>query len=198
MVLYGDAAFFRCAALAPWRYGHGLHFPLILDGATGTELQRRGYTGDISMEQWTLAHPDCIRELQRGYVDAGSRVLYTPTWRQRRQAGSPRRDGRCGGVQPPSGGPKPGGCRRQSAGGRRHGPHGLFLPPLGDASFQQLVDAYAQQVAGLEEAEVDLYVIETMISCPTPGPRCWPSAPSPTSRSLSPSPATERPQHLWH
>ena len=52
-----------------------LRFPLILDGATGTELQRCGYTGDISMEQWTLAHPDCIRELQRGYVDAGSRVL---------------------------------------------------------------------------------------------------------------------------
>ena len=57
-----------------------LRFPLILDGATGTELQRRGYTGDISMEQWTLAHPDSIRELQRGYVDAGSRVLYTPTF----------------------------------------------------------------------------------------------------------------------
>ena len=57
-----------------------LRFPLILDGATGTELQRRGYTGDISIEQWTLAHPDCIRELQRGYVDAGSQVLYTPTF----------------------------------------------------------------------------------------------------------------------
>lgn len=57
-----------------------LRFPLILDGATGTELQRRGYTGDISMEKWTLAHPDCILELQRGYVDAGSQVLYTPTF----------------------------------------------------------------------------------------------------------------------
>ena len=43
-------------------------------------------------------------------------------------------------------------------------PTGLFLPPLGDASFRQLMDAYAQQVAGLEEAGVDLYVIETMIS----------------------------------
>ena len=37
-----------------------LRFPLILDGATGTELQKRGYTGDVSAEQWVLAHPDSI------------------------------------------------------------------------------------------------------------------------------------------
>ena len=33
-----------------------LRFPLILDGATGTELQKRGYTGDVCAEQWTLDH----------------------------------------------------------------------------------------------------------------------------------------------
>lgn len=38
-----------------------LRFPLILDGATGTELQKRGYTGDVSAEQWTLSHPEAIR-----------------------------------------------------------------------------------------------------------------------------------------
>ena len=35
-----------------------IRFPLILDGATGTELQKRGYGGDVSAEQWTLEHPD--------------------------------------------------------------------------------------------------------------------------------------------
>lgn len=142
-----------------------LRFPLILDGATGTELQRRGYTGDISMEQWTLAHPDCIRELQRGYVDAGSRVLYTPTFggnAVRLAAHGVTEDvaayNRCLAA-----------LTREAAGDKAlvagdMAPTGLFLPPLGDASFRQLVDAYAQQVAGLEEAGVDLYVIETMIS----------------------------------
>ena len=57
-----------------------LHFPLILDGATGTELQKRGYTGDVSAEQWVLAHPDSILSIQRDYVAAGSQVLYTPTF----------------------------------------------------------------------------------------------------------------------
>lgn len=142
-----------------------LRFPLILDGATGTELQRRGYTGDISMEQWTLAHPDCILELQRGYVDAGSQVLYTPTF-----GGNAVRlaaHGVTGDVAAYN--RRLAALTREAAGGRAlvagdMAPTGLFLPPLGDASFQQLVDAYAQQVAGLEEAGVDLYVIETMIS----------------------------------
>ena len=43
-----------------------LHFPLILDGATGTELQKRGYTGDVSAEQWVLAHPDRSEERRVG------------------------------------------------------------------------------------------------------------------------------------
>ena len=57
-----------------------LHFPLLLDGATGTELQKRGCTGEVCFEQWTLEHPEDILEIQRGYVKAGSQVLYTPTF----------------------------------------------------------------------------------------------------------------------
>ena len=62
-----------------------IRFPLILDGATGTELQKRGYGGDVSAEQWTLEHPDVIVGIQRGYVAAGSQVLYTPTFGANRQ-----------------------------------------------------------------------------------------------------------------
>lgn len=144
-----------------------LRFPLILDGATGTELQRCGYTGDISMEQWVLAHPDCIRELQRGYVDAGSRVLYTPTF-----GGNAVRLAAHGVMEDVAAyNRRLAALTREAAGDKAlvagdMAPTGLFLPPLGDASFRQLVDAYAQQVAGLEEAGVDLYVIETMISLP--------------------------------
>ena len=38
------------------------HFPILLDGATGTELQKRGYRGGISAEQWVLEHPDAIAD----------------------------------------------------------------------------------------------------------------------------------------
>lgn len=43
-------------------------------------------------------------------------------------------------------------------------PTGLFLAPLGEASFEDLVDIYTEQAAGLEAAGVDLYVIETMMT----------------------------------
>lgn len=62
-----------------------IRFPLILDGATGTELQKRGYTGESCAEQWVLEHPESILEVQRAYVAAGSKILYSPTFGANRQ-----------------------------------------------------------------------------------------------------------------
>ena len=71
-----------------------IQFPLILDGATGTELQKRGFTGDVSAEEWVLAHPEDIADIQRGYVQAGSQVLYCPSfaksWRSMGSSTKPR------------------------------------------------------------------------------------------------------------
>ena len=62
-----------------------IRFPFFLDGATGTELQKRGYQGDVSAEQWVLEHPEAIIEIQRAYVAAGSQVVYAPTFGANRQ-----------------------------------------------------------------------------------------------------------------
>lgn len=142
-----------------------LHFPLILDGATGTELQKRGYTGDVCAEQWTLEHPEAIIDIQRGYVDSGSQVLYTPTF------GANRRKLEEHGIfnRTEDYNRRLAALSEQAAGGRalRAGdlsPTGAFLAPLGDVSFEELVDIYTQQAAGLESAGVDLFVIETMMT----------------------------------
>ena len=42
----------------------------ILDGATGTELMKRGMPAGACPETWILEHPDAIRELQRAYAGA--------------------------------------------------------------------------------------------------------------------------------
>ena len=142
-----------------------LRFPLILDGATGTELQKRGYTGDVSAEQWVLAHPDSILSIQRDYVAAGSQVLYTPTF-----GGNAVKLAEHGVTEDTAAyNRRLADLSRQAADGKALlagdlSPTGLFLAPLGSASFDQLVDAYAQQAAGLEAAGVDLYVIETMMT----------------------------------
>ena len=57
-----------------------LKYPLILDGATGTELQKCGYTNDVCAEAWTLEHPDAIVEIQKNYILAGTQMVYTPTF----------------------------------------------------------------------------------------------------------------------
>ena len=142
-----------------------IRFPLILDGATGTELQKHGYAGDVSAEQWTLAHPDILREIQRGYVAAGSQVLYTPTFGANRQKLEER------GIfnRTANFNRRLAALSREAADGRAWiagdlAPTGLFLAPLGEASFEDLVDIYTEQAAGLEAAGVDLFVIETMMT----------------------------------
>ena len=52
----------------------------ILDGATGSNLMKAGMPRDCSVELWVLEHPDAILDLQRRYYEAGSRIVYAPTF----------------------------------------------------------------------------------------------------------------------
>ena len=129
-----------------------LHFPLLLDGATGTELQKRGCTGDVCFEQWTLEHPEDILEIQRNYVKAGSQVLYTPTF------GANRRRLESHGIfnRTAEFNRRLAALSAQAAEGRALcagdlSPTGAFLPPLGNAAFEELEDIYAEQAAALED-----------------------------------------------
>ena len=54
--------------------------PVLLDGATGSNLQKAGMPRGCCTETWVLEHPQALLDLQRRYVEAGSRVLYAPTF----------------------------------------------------------------------------------------------------------------------
>mgnify|MGYP002510100796 CR=1 FL=1 len=54
--------------------------PLILDGATGSNLQKVGMPRGCCTEQWILEHPKALTDLQADYVEAGSQILYAPTF----------------------------------------------------------------------------------------------------------------------
>ena len=53
---------------------------LLLDGATGSNLQKAGMPRGCCSEEWILAHPEALVALQRRYAEAGSRILYAPTF----------------------------------------------------------------------------------------------------------------------
>jgi 5-methyltetrahydrofolate--homocysteine methyltransferase len=51
-----------------------------LDGATGSNLQKAGMPRGCCTERWILEHPDALTALQRRYVEAGSQIIYAPTF----------------------------------------------------------------------------------------------------------------------
>ena len=53
---------------------------LLLDGATGTELQRRGLPSGVCPEAWCVDHPEVIQAIHRAYADAGADIVYACTF----------------------------------------------------------------------------------------------------------------------
>lgn len=53
---------------------------LLLDGATGSNLMLAGMPRGCCTEEWILEHPKALLELQSGYAQAGSQILYAPTF----------------------------------------------------------------------------------------------------------------------
>lgn len=51
-----------------------------LDGATGSNLQKAGMPRGCCTEKWILENPQALIDLQRRYADAGSQILYAPTF----------------------------------------------------------------------------------------------------------------------
>ena len=54
--------------------------PLLLDGATGSNLQKAGMPKGCCTEEWVLANPEALIKLQRAYAEAGSHIIYAPTF----------------------------------------------------------------------------------------------------------------------
>ena len=53
---------------------------LFLDGATGTNLMKAGMPAGVCPEAWILEHKDVMRKLQSSYAEAGSNIVYAPTF----------------------------------------------------------------------------------------------------------------------
>ncbi len=140
--------------------------PLILDGATGTEMVKHGYSIGSSLEKWILEHPEHLIELQRGYISAGSDLIYAPTFGANRVL--LQKYGLGGSVREMN--LRLAGLSLEASEGRVPvggdiAPAGEALEPFGDAKFEELVEVYSEQVKALEEAGVGFYAVETQLSC---------------------------------
>ena len=141
---------------------------LCLDGATGTNLMAAGMPLGVCPEQWILEHPEILIQLQISFLEAGTNIVYAPTFtcnriklreyhledktiemNQNLVRLSREAVRRCNG-------------RGYVAGDMTMTGRQLF--PIGDLQFEELVEVYKEQAKALLDAGVDLIVVETMMS----------------------------------
>lgn len=139
--------------------------PVILDGATGSNLQNAGMPVGVCPEQWILEHPQTMIDLQRAYVEAGTQILLAPTFTANRikleEYGLADKLVEMN-QQLVS-------ISKEAAGGKALVAGditmtGQQLYPMGELQFEELVDIYKEQVKVVADAGVDLFIIETMMS----------------------------------
>lgn len=139
--------------------------PLILDGATGTNLIKAGMPSGICVEKWVLEHPQVIKDLQKAYIAAGSNVITAPTFEANRYKLS--RYGLQDKVDEFNKElvmlSKEASENRAAVAGNM-APTGLFVEPFGDETFDGLIDIFREQAMALKEAGVDYIACETFMS----------------------------------
>jgi len=136
--------------------------PVILDGAWGTQLQRRGLPVGGCPDEWNLSHPEKVEEVARAYVEAGSQIILTNTFGS--NAVTLERYGLADRVEAINRAGVE--ISRRAAAGRAKvfasiGPSGVMLM-MGDKTPDQLRMAFAVQAEALAQAGADGLVIETM------------------------------------
>lgn len=138
---------------------------LYLDGATGSNLMKAGMPVGVCPESWILEHEDALLNLQKAYADAGSDIVYAPTFTANRiKLAEYGLEDRIEEINT-----KLVKLSKQAVGDNvlvagDLTMTGKQLKPMGPLDFEELVDVYKEQIRYLDAAGVDLLVIETMMS----------------------------------
>lgn len=136
--------------------------PVVGDGAMGTMLQAQGLQAGACPELWNVENPKAIRAVHAAYIEAGSRMIGTNTFGGNRikleaYGLSDRvRELNFAGVA----------LAREAAGPDNFvaasiGPTGKFLEPLGDMTFDEAADIFAEQAQAQADAGADAILMET-------------------------------------
>jgi 5-methyltetrahydrofolate--homocysteine methyltransferase len=153
-------------ASAAWRALLAEGGPILADGAMGTMLFSNGLQFGDPPEVWNETQPEVIRRIQRGYIDAGSRILLTNTFGGNRlRLGLHRLDKRVAEINQTAAILLR--TEVDLAGGHALvagdiGPTGAIMAPVGTLSHDEAVSVFAEQAAALVAGGVDVIWIETM------------------------------------
>ena len=142
---------------------------IYLDGATGSNLVKAGMPSGVCPEQWILEHREVMLQLQKEYVQAGTNILYAPTFTANRvklaeyhlekNMSSMIHDlvaiSKEAAASPPGHPVYVAGDITMT---------GEQLRPMGKMELEDLIAIYKEQILCLVDAGADLLVVETMMS----------------------------------
>ena len=153
-------------ANARWRALLAEGGPILADGAMGTMLFASGLQFGDPPEAWNISHPDVVRRIHRGYLDAGSRIVMTNTFGGNRlRLRLHGLDGRVSELNRTAAILLR--AEVDAAGGHALvagdvGPSGEIMEPLGTLAEDEATDVFAEQAAALIAGGVDVIWVETM------------------------------------
>ena len=133
--------------------------PLLLDGATGSNLMKAGMPKGVCAETWILDHPQAILELQRAYVAAGSQVLLAPTFTAGRMYLS--QHGLEGELKALN--RRLVALSQEAAQGQAWVAGDMTTMGRADVPYETMLEYYHEQARALAEAGVDLILCETLM-----------------------------------
>ncbi|HJD26884.1 MAG TPA: homocysteine S-methyltransferase family protein [Candidatus Blautia intestinipullorum] len=138
---------------------------VLLDGATGSNLMAQGMPRGICTEQWVIEHKDIIQKLQRDYIDAGSQIIYAPTFGGNRLSlKNHHLEDQIENINRTLLS-----YSREIAGNRCYvagdvTTSGQFVTADGGYTYEDAYEMYREQIGILADAGADLIVAETMIN----------------------------------
>ena len=138
---------------------------IVLDGATGSNLMKAGMPVGVCPEKWILEHPQALIDLQKSYVEAGSNIVYAPTFtankiKLQEYGLYEEQESIINGLVSLS---KQAVENKALIAGDLT-MTGQQLAPIGTMQLEELIDVYKEQIQYLVKAGVDLLVVETMMS----------------------------------
>lgn len=142
---------------------------LYLDGATGSNLVKAGMPSGVCPEQWILEHKDVMLKLQKDYVQAGTNILYAPTFTANRiklaeyhlEKNMSAMIHELVAISREAAASSPGHTVLVAGDLTMTGEQ---LKPMGKMELEDLIDIYKEQILSMVDAGVDLLVVETMMS----------------------------------
>ncbi len=137
---------------------------VILDGAFGTELQKRGLPGGVCPEKWCLDNQQIVKSLYTSYQNAGAQIAYTCTFGANRfKLKQYNLEKNTYQINVDLTRLAKEACGKNTLVAGDIGPTGLFIEPFGTLAFEETVEAFKEQTRGLIDGGCDLIVVETMI-----------------------------------